>query len=362
MRCLSCEAFPLFCPDRLQPCGASRARGCSRYTPGTMRTLDSAILIGSFEPLHRGHLAALAAGLAAAERVLLLIGSARASRSVRHPWTFAERAEALRACLTPGDPARIAIEPLPDRLYDDAGWQAQVREIVAALAPGRRVGMLVSAWSGAFPEWTAIPVEAATLPPAAELRERYLAGSPLGEAVPDGARAVLDRLRAASEFAGVEAEYRAVQAHRKAWSVAPYPVILVTVDAVVTHASHVLLIRRGRQPGLGLWALPGGFLDPAETLLAGCVRELREETNIRVPAPDLLASVRGQQVLDAPGRSVRGRTITHAFHFELPPGAQPAVAGGDDADRAQWVPLARFLDMEEQVFEDHYHIVRLFVG
>jgi bifunctional NMN adenylyltransferase/nudix hydrolase len=67
-------------------------------------------------------------------------------------------------------------------------------------------------------------------------------------------------------------------------------------------------------------------------------------------------------VFDAPERSVRGRTITHAFHFALPPGAQPAVAGGDDADRAQWVPLPRLREMEEQVFEDHYHIVRRFAG
>jgi bifunctional NMN adenylyltransferase/nudix hydrolase len=327
-----------------------------------MRTLDSAILIGSFEPLHAGHLAALSAGRAAAERALLLIGSARASRSVRHPWTFGEREETLRSSLDPADAARITIAPLRDRLYDDESWRAGVREMVSAFAPGRRVGMLASAWSGAFPEWPAILVEPVALAPAAVLRERYLAGNPLGDAVPAAARTVLDRLRAGPGFAGLEAEYRAVQAHRKAWSVAPYPVILVTVDAVVAQAGHVLLIRRGRQPGQGLWALPGGFVDPDETLLAGCLRELREETGIRVPEAELLAHMRGQQVFDAPDRSVRGRTITHAFYFELPAGAPPAVAGSDDADRAEWVPVARFLEMEEQVFEDHYHIVRRFIG
>jgi bifunctional NMN adenylyltransferase/nudix hydrolase len=327
-----------------------------------MRTLDSAILVGSFEPLHAGHLAALVAGLAAAERVLLLIGSARAARSVRHPWTFPEREEALRASLAAADAARITIAPLRDRLYNDDHWQSLVRETVSALAPGRRVGMLGSAWSRAFPEWETIPVAPVAVPPAAELRERYLAGDPLGDAVPAGARAVLGGLRAAPAFAGLEAEYRAVQAHRKAWSVAPYPVILVTVDAVAVQAGHVLLIRRGRQPGRGLWALPGGFVDPGETLLAGCMRELREETGIRVPEVELLAGLRGQRVVDAPDRSVRGRTITHAFHFELPAGEPPAVAGSDDADHAQWVPLPRFHEMEEQVFEDHYHIVRLFAG
>jgi bifunctional NMN adenylyltransferase/nudix hydrolase len=194
------------------------------------------------------------------------------------------------------------------------------------------------------------------------LRERYLAGGVLEPDVPPGARTVLVRLRNAPSFAGLEAEYQAVQAHRRAWSVAPYPVILVTVDAVVVQSGHVLLIRRGHQPGQGLWALPGGFLDPDETLLAGCVRELREETGIRVAQSELLACLRDQHVFDAPDRSVRGRTITHAFYFELPAGQHPAVCGSDDAAHAEWIPLARFFEMEEHLFEDHYHIVRLFIG
>jgi bifunctional NMN adenylyltransferase/nudix hydrolase len=328
-----------------------------------MHTLDSALLIGSFEPLHLGHLAALAAALDAAGRALVLIGSAGASRSVRHPWSVGEREEMLRASL--GAPAgqRVTIAPLRDRLYDDASWHEAVREAVARnVAASRRIGLVTDEWSGAFPDWEPIPVEHLAVASASELRERYLAGQALEPDVPPGARAVLARLCAEPGFAGLEAEYRAVQAHRKAWSVAPYPVILVTVDAVVVHSGHLLLIRRGRQPGEGQWALPGGFLDPHETLLAGCLRELKEETGIRVPDAELLARLRDQHVFDAPDRSVRGRTVTHAFYFELPPGPLPAVQGGDDAERAQWVPLARFLDMEEQVFEDHYHIVRLFVG
>jgi bifunctional NMN adenylyltransferase/nudix hydrolase len=194
------------------------------------------------------------------------------------------------------------------------------------------------------------------------LRERYLNGEALEPDVAPGARAVLARLRGAPSFAQLQAEYHAVKAHRQAWSVAPYPVIHVTVDAVVVQSGNLLLIRRGRQPGQGLWALPGGFLDPHETLLEGCVRELREETCIGVSEPDLLACLRGQHVFDAPDRSVRGRTLTHAFHFELPPGETPRVSGGDDANLAEWVPLARFLEMEDQIFEDHYHIVRLFIG
>ena len=104
---------------------------------------------------------------------------------------------------------------------------------------------------------------------------------------------------------------------RAAWSVAPYPVVLVTVDAVVRAAGQVLLVRRGRMPGKGLWALPGGFVDPAETVYRSALRELVEETRIEEAA--LHAALRGVQVFDDPGRSQRGRVA-----------CLPAAKDGDD--------------------------------
>jgi bifunctional NMN adenylyltransferase/nudix hydrolase len=66
-------------------------------------------------------------------------------------------------------------------------------------------------------------------------------------------------------------------------------------------------------------------------------------------------------VFDAPHRSQRGRTITHAFYFELEPNTQlPKARGGDDARHAFWLPLAE-LD-PEMLFEDHYFIIRALIG
>jgi bifunctional NMN adenylyltransferase/nudix hydrolase len=332
-----------------------------------MRTLDTAILIGSFEPLHVGHLTALDSALEAAERVLLLIGSARAARSIRHPWAAGEREEMIRSSVPAAQLGRIDIRSIPDDLYRRARWLAEVQQAAAdASAPGQRVGIVAGPagadWSRSFPQWHRLAIGQVGTTSAADLRQRYLAGTAPGPDLPEGARAVLERLRQGPDFAGLEAEYRAVQAHSQAWSVAPYPPVLVTVDAVVLQSGHILLIRRGRQPGQGLWALPGGFVDPHETLLAGCLRELREETGLALPDATLLANLREQHVFDHPERSLRGRTITHGFFFELSEGELPRVAGSDDAERAEWVPLARFLDLQEQMFEDHYHIVRLFIG
>ncbi len=54
--------------------------------------------------------------------------------------------------------------------------------------------------------------------------------------------------------------------YHAAWASAPYPPVFVTVDGLLLCHGHVLLIQRGHAPGQGLWALPGGFVEPRDTL------------------------------------------------------------------------------------------------
>jgi bifunctional NMN adenylyltransferase/nudix hydrolase len=90
------------------------------------------------------------------------------------------------------------------------------------------------------------------------------------------------------------------------------------------------------------------------------IRELLEETGIKVPGPVLLGSVRESRVFDAIDRSARGRTITHAFKIVLPDGSLPKVRGADDAEKAQFIPIAN-LD-SSTCFEDHYEIITAMIG
>jgi bifunctional NMN adenylyltransferase/nudix hydrolase len=129
-----------------------------------------------------------------------------------------------------------------------------------------------------------------------------------------------------------------------------------TVDAMVLCAGHVLLIERKNLPGRGLLALPGGFLDSGEWLDDAFIRELREETKIKVPSPVLRGNVFGTMVADYPYRSMRGRVISRVYGIKLPDGPLPEVKGRSDAKRAIWVPLAEV--RPENMFEDHYHIIQ----
>lgn len=57
---------------------------------------------------------------------------------------------------------------------------------------------------------------------------------------------------------------------------------IVGVGAIVFDAGRVLLVERGKPPSAGLWSIPGGRLEPRETLAQGVAREVREETGLIV--------------------------------------------------------------------------------
>jgi len=343
---------------------------------------DFAVVIGSFEPFHLGHEAAIERALSVAERVVVLIGSAGTARTPRHPWSGEEREAMIRAVYPDLFGRRLIVRQLADRLYNELQWVTCVQEEIGRVVMDHvlvqqsppRVALVESAGGltrghRAFPEWDRVEVEHHDLPSARTLRE-YLFRGPrdlvtlrqLQLAVPEPVFALLRSFTQTPQFEPLADEMAMIERFRESWRAAPYPPVFVTTDAVVIHSGHLLLVRRAHLPGRGLWALPGGFIDQEETIYESCLRELREETGLALSPGDLRGALEGQRVFDAPHRSLRGRTITHAFFFHFPEGELPPVRGGDDAAEARWFRLARLSDMQDQMFEDHYHIVDWFLG
>ncbi|HET8687496.1 MAG TPA: NUDIX domain-containing protein, partial [Methanosarcina sp.] len=136
----------------------------------------------------------------------------------------------------------------------------------------------------------------------------------------------------------------------------------VTTDAVVVQSGHIALIQRRDNPGKDLWAIPGGFLNINERIVDGCIRELREETGLKVVDKVLKGSIVDREVFDDPKRSDRGRTVTHAFYFKLEDSMDlPHIKGLDDAKKAKWVPISDLYEMRDQFFEDHYFLIKHFL-
>lgn len=113
-----------------------------------------------------------------------------------------------------------------------------------------------------------------------------------------------------------------------------YPRPAVTADCVVmtTEANpHVLLIERGFDPFKGCWAFPGGFMNMDETAEQCAIRELEEETGLKV------SSIHQIGAYSKVDRDPRGRTITVAYLATIE--APAKVRGQDDAARAEWFPI-----------------------
>ena len=336
---------------------------------------DHLVFIGRFEPFHHGHRAVIERALTLASRVIVLVGSANKPRTNRNPWNAHER-EVMILESFPESRDRILVRPLRDHLYNETQWVTEVQRIVHAASEGsQKVGLIgyskdrTSYYLKSFPQWKLVEAPNVEGVSATELRHSlFLMDEDPGQrlllkaGLPDPVFEMLMAFRTRPQFQQLRKEFAFIRDYRKGWEAAPYAPTFVTVDAVVVHSGHVLLVRRKAEPGKGLLALPGGFLNQDETIQDAAIRELKEETRIKLPEPVLRGSIRGMHVFDHPERSQRGRTITHAFHFDFPSGELPPVRGADDAEKARWYPTSEALDLEESFFEDHYHIVEHFLG
>jgi ADP-ribose pyrophosphatase YjhB (NUDIX family) len=103
------------------------------------------------------------------------------------------------------------------------------------------------------------------------------------------------------------------------------------VGAIVHDAEgRLLIIRRGRPPGKGLWSLPGGRVEPGESDAEAVVRELSEETGLRVEPGHLIGSV----VRPGPDG------VTYDIHDYAATVTGGELAAGDDAAEARWTTPA----------------------
>ena len=114
-----------------------------------------------------------------------------------------------------------------------------------------------------------------------------------------------------------------------------YPRPAVTADCVVIAKEKepkVLLIQRGNEPFKGCWAFPGGFMNMDETTEQCAVRELEEETGLKV------AEIKQIGAYSKVDRDPRGRTVTVAYLVVID--KPETVFGLDDAAKAQWFPIS----------------------
>jgi bifunctional NMN adenylyltransferase/nudix hydrolase len=336
---------------------------------------DLLIYIGRFQPLHNAHLDTIMRASKQAHTVLVITGSAYQPRTYKNPWTTRERILTIKNACADAGLTNVAVEANRDSVYNDQAWIQRVQELAAKNNSSKsmrpNIGIIghkkddSSSYLEMFPQWDYVPVDLIEPLDATNVRELYFNErcnmNFIKHVVPRSVYVALEHWQSNPSYAQVIAERRANEVYKAQFSTLPYPPIFVTADPVVFCAGHVLLVERGKMPGKGLLALPGGFVNANDSSVeSAMLRELKEETNIKVPVPVLRGSIKDKRVFDHPDRSARGRTITHAFNIVLNDTSTPKVRAADDAAEVHWKPFNEI--NSEWLFEDHYDIIQHFLG
>lgn len=305
------------------------------------------VLIGRFqlpEP-HEGHRLIINRMLETFDQVIILVGSANRAQSVRNPFSYGERYLSIKN-LYP----KVFVYPLNDYKYSDTQWQVDVvntvNYAVSNIASLANVEItLCGYWKEGndylkwFPQWKYLPIESNIDISGTEIRNNY--------------RNLLP--------AQVQQDMQYFEQEALKFKDYPYPETLNfnCADALVECNGHVLLIERKFTPGAGTLALPGGFKNRNETFLDCAIRELIEETNIRVPEKVLRGSVISSRLFDSPNRSTGIPRSTLCVHMRIQPDASntlPRAHGGDDAQSTSWVAIHNVLN-KCKLYDDHSDII-----
>jgi bifunctional NMN adenylyltransferase/nudix hydrolase len=354
-----------------------------------MPLMNTGLIIGRFQPVHRYHIENLfLPALKEMDMVLVLIGSQLKARNIKNPFSYESVMKMIISAILEIDPNaethKIIFEQIRDFPYSDSDWKFNVQKTVAKHVNSNITIFGVNKdqstfYLDFFPEWDSYysnnmlnkdtvdyQNNCASIIRNAWLEDDLssLDNNPL---LLSSVKGFLFENSKTKEHQILRKEYSFIKKYKQQFAGLPYPPIFTTVDNVVEWKDNILLIRRKSYPGKGLWALPGGFLDSKETLINAAYRELSEETNIMIylngSAKKLKFSfdwLQSKNVFDAPERSLRGRTITHAFYWKIPSHYDVKITPGSDASNAKWVSIHDVLEkMHYDMYEDHQDIISI---
>lgn len=325
------------------------------------------------------HIAQIERGLSLAERGIIVLGSHLKARDPKDPFNTTEREKMIVDSLSAEQLDRIDFIHMLDFKYNNPMWLASLEHKVDTITGDPSRVCIVGAekdrtswYLNHLPSnWRRELHMGKTRLNATDIRKNYFRrGSNkkfITDNCPDGTMKFLKYFQTTDEYAKLVSLCN----YHDTYDNSAYPRNDVTADVMVVKDGHALVLKRGFNPGKGLYALPGGFVSPKETIIDAAFRELKEETGIVFPIYDMKRKyIVDQHYFDAIDRSLRSRVITYVFCVKLPDGGKlPQVKSCPDADgrpgsegKPMWIPLNELGHMQDEFFEDHYHIINYFAG
>ncbi len=374
---------------------------------------DVTVFIGRVSPFHNGHAHVLERALKSSRLTIVLVGSSGQARNVKNPFTYDERKGMIEAFVNTveGPKGAVRIMPLFDLASDNAWIESVQNSVSTAIGLHQKVAMSFgkavlltdiyltgsdrdqTTWYlKSFPQWKKDLVS-----PFANSDDRSVSATSvrqilyesgltdielaaLNKKVPASTVQFLRNFVQGPHLKALRDEFSFIKKYKAAWASAPYEPTFNCADAVVIQSGHILVVKRGAQPGKGLWALPGGFIGGNERSADAAVRELMEETGIllttgkraaEITESMLKSSIKAKELFDAPDRSARGRTFSTAYLFRLDDTKPLPVVKGQlvptyesggvdtvETEDAFWLPISQALSRSNMWFEDHLEIAR----
>lgn len=325
------------------------------------------VLSDDFQWLTPKHIEAVEKAASNSDIIMFLVADADVHRSIVAPFTFEERSELIKAAFSDlWNDDRIRIVDVPSQLYVTTPYPyalqaideelehlldspAQTEKDIPVTVQGHQ--MVVA--EQVKPEWAYVADEIKDLDEQITALDNYiLSDEPTGYGTAHSE--LLDAFKRTEEFAELQHECNDKHFILNNFGKGPF----YTADAICTIGDKVLLISRKNPPYRHTLATPGGLLDPNEDPLMAAVRELLEETEMRVPAYVLAGDTPTDDAKWVPvtedflksrvmntvprefaskTRDPRGDYRANVFWFDLSDlPVTPKVKGMDDAEKANW--------------------------
>ena len=372
------------------------------------------VFIGRVSPFHNGHAYVLERAVKSSALTVMLVGSSGQARNLKNPFTFEERKSMIEAFVNTVEEPKGAVQimPLKDFPYSNNIWIETVQKSVleaiklhqnTAVDVGNPVLLTDIQITGSdrddstwylksFPQWRKDLLPAFSNASESDrnisatsvrqvLYESDLTSidlASLNKKVPPSTAKFLRNFVEGPNLKPLRDEFAFIKKYKAAWASAPYEPTFNCADAVVIQSGHILVVKRGAQPGKGLWALPGGFINQNERSADAAVRELMEETGIlltsgkraaEITETMLKSSIKAKELFDDPERSARGRTFSMAYLIRLDDTKSLPVVKGQlvptyesdgvdtvETEDAFWLPIGKALSQTHMWFEDHLAI------